>query len=226
MKKIETQVEIFSSYYNDLTELRAMIMAVPLIGSQLDLYLSTPGQKYAQERVEFMIMELQNDIDEIKDIIIDSTFFDTEEGYDLVQKTFSASARTRQKEKLKLFARIIKGALTHKDKQYDPELYLKIVEELSVRELEIALLLFDVKEKRKIKVEGENEAKYGMTDDPSWFSKHYPQYSKDELEYILPRLEKTGLVKELVGSFIGNGGGKYFPTRLFSDFINFIEQND
>ena len=67
---------------------------------------------------------------------------------------------------------------------------------------------------------------YCTTNDAFWLAKHYPMFEKDELDYILPRLEKTGLVKELVGSFIGYGGGTYNPTPLFDQFIGYIERNE
>jgi hypothetical protein len=63
-----------------------------------------------------------------------------------------------------------------------------------------------------------------MTNDAYWFSKNYPQYSEEELEFMLLRIEKTGLLKEVVASFIGYGGGQYNPTPLFSRFVEFISQ--
>jgi 2-hydroxychromene-2-carboxylate isomerase len=219
-------IKLYSKFYNDLTNLRIAISSIPFLGSQIDMYLSAPGQKFIEERLEYLIEQLQEELEGIEEYLINKEIIASEENFDLVQKAFIATAKTRQREKLKLFAKILKGSLIKRKKLYDPELYLKIVDELSVRELEIALLLYEVKVKREIKIEGGNEVEDGMTNDPYWFSKHYPKFSKDELEFTLLRLEKTGLVKELVGSFIGYGGGHYDPTSLFSDFINFIENNE
>jgi hypothetical protein len=225
MNNIKIQSKIYSSFYNDLTHLRALISSVPFIGSQLDLYFSTPGQKFVEERLEYMIAQLENEMNAVQEHLINKENFNTEENFDLIQKTFLAAAKTRQRNKLNVFAKIIKGSLIIQNKKHNPELYLSIVDELSERELQIALLLFDVKEKRKINLEDESESQDGISNDSYWFSKHYPEYTQEELEYIFPRLEKTGLVKELVGSFLGYGGGQYNPTSLFSDFINFIEHN-
>ena len=225
MNDLQTQIKVYSTFYKDLTTLRVAISSIPYVGSQLDLYLSAPGQKFVEERLQYLIEQLQEKMNNIQEEKVDKKVFNTEEGFDLLQKTFIAAAKTRQREKLKLFAKIISCALTKKKKKHDPELYLKIVDELSERELEIAFLLYDVKEKRKIKVEGKNEEQDGMINDYSWFSQHYPAYSKEELEFTLPRLERTGLVKELVGSFISYSGGQYNPTSLFADFISFIENN-
>lgn len=61
-----------------------------------------------------------------------------------------------------------------------------------------------------------------MPNDAWWLSKKYPEFDKDELLSILVRIERTGLIKELVGSFIGYGGGQYLINPLFRDFMNFI----
>jgi hypothetical protein len=45
-----------------------------------------------------------------------------------------------------------------------------------------------------------------MTNDAWGLSKHYPEFDKDELISIFVRLERTGIVKKLVGSFIWYGG--------------------
>lgn len=219
---------MYSSGYNDATALRAAVSAIPYLGSQIDLFLSTPGQKYMEDRIMYLIDELQNQMDEVYENAVDKRLFETEEGFDLVNSAFTIAAKTRQREKIKIVAQILRGAFTEKSKDHHAELYLSIVNELSAREIEIAFLLYDIKEKRKINIDDENDKKDqdGMSNDPYWISKHYPQFTKEELEFVLPRLEKTGLVKELVGSFIGYGGGQYNPTPLFKDFINFIQNTE
>ncbi len=226
MADSKSLIPFYSSFYNDENGLRAAIMAIPIIGGQLDLLLSSPGQKFVEERLRYLIDELQNEMSAVQEHLINKDFIGKEEGFDLIQKTFIATAKTRQREKLKVFAQILRGGLTLKEKTHDPELYLRIVDELTVKELEVALLLYEVKEIRKIIIEEKRENQHGMTNDPYWFSKHYTQYSRDELEYILPRIANTGLIKEFVGSAIGNGGWQYNPTPLFKDFISFIENNE
>ena len=230
MSQVEKQIseiKVYSNFYNEMILLRGLISVIPYVGPLLDYTFSMPGQKFVEERLEFLINELHNEMKEVKEAIIENRFLDTEEGYDLIQRTFVAAARTRQKEKLKLFAKVLRGAYTKKDTVHDPELYVKIVDELSERELEAAILLYSVKLKRKSMSEEEiSPFSDGIGNDPYWFSKYYPQFSKEELEYILLRLAKTGLFKEQTGAYMGNTGYSYNATSLLSSFINYIEKND
>jgi hypothetical protein len=134
-----------------------------------------------------------------------------------------AAAKTRQRKKLKLFAKILRGAYTKKNTIHDPELYVKIVDELGERELEVAFLLYDVKviQKRKFEIHAGEQG-----NDAYIFSKYYPVYAEDELKFILPRLEKTGVIKEIVGMFTGYMGGAYNPTPLMVHLVKYIENNE
>ncbi|HTN16540.1 MAG TPA: hypothetical protein VL092_02590 [Chitinophagaceae bacterium] len=218
-----TDIKLFGQFYNDALKLRAVVMTIPAIGPYLDLYFSDKGQKYAQERIDYLLDSLQTEMQEVQDHLLNKEMLDSEEGFDLMQKTFSATVRTRQKTKIAVFAKILKGAFTTKSETHDPELYLRIVEELSERELEIAFLLYS--EKQKIKTDLSDLEKQESGNDAHWLSKKFPAYTKEEVEYCLPRIEKTRLFKEVVGSFIGYGGGNYNPTTLFSNFQNYIELN-
>lgn len=106
-------------------------------------------------------------------------------------------------------------------------MYLRIVDELSVREIEITFLIHRVKVKGDIILKEDTENYKGMSlSDAHLYSFTFPEFLKDELEYTFPRLERTGLVKELVGSYTGYGGGEYRPTPLLSKFIGFISGED
>lgn len=226
MTDLNTALKIYSAGYNDLPYLRTAISTLPFIGSQLDFLLSTPGQKFMEERVEYLINQLEKEIAKLQEDSIDKNYLKTEEGYDLINKTFAIAARTRQRKKLDFLAKILKGAIVSSKSSNDPEFYVKLIDELNEKELEIALLIYKVKtqkEQEKKNEELKDESTGMSAGDPHWISKNYPQFSKDELQYILPRLEKTGLIKELVGSYMGYGGESYKLTQLIHDFVNFIE---
>lgn len=225
MNEPGTNVKLLSSFYGELNSLRAAISNVPLVGTYIDLNLSMPGQKYIEERLEYLIAELRKEMEQVQEAVMDNAFLKTEEGYDLITKVFTAAAKTRQKDKLKLFAKVLRGAYTRKINVHDPELYVKIIDELTARELEIAMLLYRVKTEWKTNPpSGDNKG--DMLKDPIWFSTHYPEYSKEELEFSLPRLERTGLIKEQTGTYSGNLGSHYNPTPLIAYFVKYIEENE
>lgn len=226
MDEMKNKLVQASKVYADQTVIRAAINAIPFVGGSLDILLSSSGQNFVIKRIETFISELNNQLKQLDNSKINQDFLATEAGFDIIIKAFNSAARTRQDEKLKLYAKIIKGALTD-SKTYEedePEIYLRIIEELTVKELRVAKCLYELKEIKKKGQEQDNPNcnQDGMTNDVWWLSKHYPEFDKDELVSIFIRLERTGLIKELVGSFMGYGGGQYLINPLFKKFADFI----
>jgi len=227
MQEIKRSLVKASKIYSDQTIIRAGINLIPFIGGALDVLLSSSGQNFVIRRLESFISELNNQISQLDENKINKDFLRTEEGFDLLIKSFESASKTRQIEKLKLYAKIIKGSLLS-GKEYqedDPELYLKIVEELSVKELRVAKFLYESKNQSVI---DRNFARpqNGFKNDSLWLSNKYPEFNKDELVTIFVRLERTGLIKELVGGYSDYTGGHYQINPLFIKFIDFIEGID
>jgi hypothetical protein len=228
MSDVKDKIIQASKVYGDQTVIRALINAIPYIGSSIDILLSSSGQSFISKRIEKFIEELNRQVLQLSDDKINKDFLNTEEGFDLIVKAFSSASRTRQHEKLKLYSKIVKGALTEgkEFEEDDPEIYLRIIEELTVKELRVAKHLYELKEvkKRNPDTDSNNENEdEGMSSDAFWLSKNYPEFDKDELVSIFVRLEKTGLIKELVGSFLGYGGGEYLINTTFRKFMNFVD---
>ncbi len=221
MREQKTDTSQPSIFLGELNSIRSAIPLIPIVGTYIDSTLSMHGQKYVEERLQYLIKELGEEIKQVKDFVIDNAFLQTEEGYDLINKTFIAASKTRQKDKLRLFAKVLRGAYSPKTTFHDPELYIKLIEELSARELEVVFLLYRIKVARDPTISASESGSDAFT-----LSKKFSQFTKEELEFILPRLEKTGLIKELVGSFLGYGGGVYNPTSLLGLFVKYIENNE
>jgi len=219
MADLKETITRASIVYEEQTLFRAAINAIPYVGGTIDVLFSSIGQKFSAKRIEFFIDELKNEISHLQETTINKDYLEKEEGFDLILKGFNASARTRQKEKLILYARIIKNSLTNgrEFEEDEPETFLKIVEELSVKELRVAMCLY----KLKIKKDSNNKDK--TSSDIDLLSKDYPEFDKDELVSILVRIEKSGLIKEVVSVIVGYAGGNYTITQLFKKFVVFIE---
>ena len=219
MADLKETITRASIVYEEQTLFRAAINAIPYVGGTIDVLFSSIGQKFSAKRIEFFIDELKNEISHLQETTINKDYLEKEEGFDLILKAFNASARTRQKEKLILYARIIKNSLTNgrEFEEDEPETFLKIVEELSVKELRVAMCLY----KLKIKKDSNNKDK--TSSDIDLLSKDYPEFDKDELVSILVRIEKSGLIKEVVSVIVGYAGGNYTITQLFKKFVVFIE---
>ncbi|PIF34537.1 hypothetical protein CLU81_5192 [Flavobacterium sp. 9] len=227
MKDIKEKLVQASKAYSDQIVLRAAINAIPQIGGSLDILLSSSGQNFVIKRIEEFVSELSHQIEQLDTSKINYDFFEKEEFYDLIIKAFNSASRTRQSEKLQLYAKIVKGALIEgaEYEEDDPELYLKIIEELSVKELRVAKFLYEIKTLNSTELEevskrnGEN-----LNNDAALLSNLYPEFDEDDLISVFVRLERTGLIKEMVGNYFGYAGGLYDITPLFKKLLNFIEK--
>lgn len=200
MTEIKDTLIKASKVYSDQTLIRAGINAIPFVGGSLDILLSSAGQNFVMKRIQNFIEQLETQVSQLDESKINADFLKTEQGFDLIVKVFNSASKTRQNEKLKLYAKIIKESITL-GKQYqedDPEIYLRIIEDLSVTELRVAKRLFDIKEKKVALTE--DEQKQG--NDAAVLAFKYPEFDKDELISILVRLERTGLIRELVGMYL------------------------
>lgn len=221
----ETKIKLLSSFYGELNALRFAISNIPLFGSYIDATLAMPGQQYVEQRLQYLINQLQLELDEVKGVVMDMTFLNSEEGYDLVTKTFIAAAKTRQREKLNLFAKILRGAYTEKSMTHDPELYVKLVDELSERELAVAQLFCTLKPSKGV-VQRDEDGKDRSTYNAVTLSEKYPLFTIEELQFILPRLEKSGLLKIIIMTSYGYSEGTYLPTDQLMRFIRYIIENE
>jgi hypothetical protein len=218
MKDIRESLTKASEIYSDQVIIRAGINAIPFVGGSIDVILSSLGQKFVIKRIEDFITELKSEVELLESQKINHDFLNSEEGFDLIVKSFNSASKTRQREKLRIYAKILKNALTS-GKAYEedePEIFLKIVEELSIKEFKVATLLFKLKANLK-------PHESGRITDVVLLANENSDFDKDELVYILVRLEKIGLIREHMITVLGAGGGSYKVNKLFVKFMDFIE---
>ena len=227
MDELKDKLVQASKVYGNQTLLRVGINAIPFVGGSLDILLSSSGQSFVIKRIETFINELNEQVSQLTEDKINKNFLTTEQGFDLILKAFNSASRTRQQEKLRMYARIVNGTLTEgKDFEEDePEMFLRIIEELTVKELRVARCLYELKEPKEPKdQQGADDGIDRGNNDADWMSNKYKEFDKGELISIFVRLERTGLIRELVGMYLGYMGGRYLINPLFKKFMKFMDE--
>lgn len=226
MEELRNRLIQVSKVYGDQAFLRAGINVIPFVGGSIDILLSSSGQKFVIRRIENFINELDKQVRLLGEDKINKEFLSTEQGFDIIIKAFGSASRTRQTQKLNLYARIVRSSLSWgiEFEEDEPEIYLRIVEELSVKELRVAKYLFELKEIRRKNPEwiDPDVDRKDMKNDILWLSKKYPELNEDELVSSLVRLERTGLIRELVGTYMDYQGGDYLINPMFKKFLDFL----
>jgi hypothetical protein len=143
---------------------------------------------------------LKEEMSHIKGERIDSAYLESPEFSDIVLKLMEASLRTRDREKMRLYAKFLRGAVLIQDRsQTLLEDYLATLIELTPNELEVARAIYE--QQRDSELEP-NESTLQWAWRKGWkdLPNQVTSVSKDDLPFVLLRIEKSGLVKELTGS--------------------------
>lgn len=209
--------------YSGLSWLRLLVTSVPYIGGPIDLIMSTQAGKFIQKRIETLLQNLANEVEKLDEKTIDKEFLESEEFFDLLALAMEAAARTRHKEKICLYARVLSGAtITHKRKHDDPEQYLKILSELSLRELQLLAAIVQARQE----VDGQKDKELIGTGPLAWGKLAETTRSvPEDIEYLLVRIQGTGLIQRDIRTVAGyNANFKFTP--LFDKMMAFIGQDN
>ena len=233
---LERRAAEASEAYERNLVLRALVLAIPGIGSSLDLAFTSGGQ-HSKERISALVNDLKEDMQERMEMVANSTldkeYLESEEFFDLVMRAFDAAIRTRDEEKRRLYARILTESTirSKREKGYSPEEYLRIIADLTPRELYVARTLYrdwpgKVDEHREYNEVNEEAWK-------AWQDKVCAEGGIDgaDLQLILGRLRSSGLITESIASLRLGGGPvtelpEYWVSPPFEKLMRFLEQRD
>ena len=224
--EVSAQFQKATEVYARKTILRAIISAIPYIGSSIDVILSTEAQKIIQKRLNFLLEQLKIDILDLKETNIDRKYLQSEEFFDLLIKTLELTAKTRHREKIKIYSKILRNSLIENIRERnDPEDYLSALSELSPIEIEMLKAIYNYKIQDEAPIESADVWKKNCGLDSiikNWDA------GIDDVNYYLKRIERTGLIKEIVGVYFDYIGGVYRITNGFKkmmDYINYKPQD-
>ena len=221
-KELSERIAKASEVYVQNTWLRAAINLIPYIGGSLDVVLASRGSLH-QKRILELLENLKEEMSHIKGERIDSAYLESQEFSDIVLRLMEASLRTKDREKMRLYARFLRGAVLIQDRNHVClEDYLATLIELTPNELEVARIIYE--QQRNTELES-NESILQWAWRRGWkdLSNKVTSVSKEDLPFILLRIEKSGLVKELTGSYWGYEGGVFVVTDTFRKLMRFID---
>lgn len=207
--------------YEESSKLRTMISLIPYIGSPMDVFISSEGQKIVQKRFEILIQKLQIEMEVIEEKMIDPKYLESEEFFDIMVTAFESTSRTREEEKIVLYAKILKNSVIINERDIEPEEYLKIIQELTLQELVVAKEIYNQQSKEDPESEDSIllwARKMGWDNLPEILSIH-----SEDLSFLLKRIEKTGLITEITGTYWDYAGGTYVITNAFRKIMEYLK---
>lgn len=162
----------------------------------------------------------------VKEDSIDQEFLTSETFIDLVLNAVDTAARTRDREKIRLVAQILRGAIVEGERgDYSPEEYLHLISDLTPQELKVAFVFHNTKEL------GQETQKDDDSDYDSW-RRHLDHLGErldmeqDDLLFILKRLSSAGVLLEVGHNFPGTIPNSYLVAAAFEKLIEFVRRDE
>jgi hypothetical protein len=227
-KKINSNIENGAVIYSQNTALRTAVNLIPGIGPTIDLILSSGGQNIQTRRIVETITDLKNEMNAISESKIDRKFLDTEEFYDYMMRTFERCSRTRHNEKRIFYCKILAHSVSIDNavERSSTEDFIGFIDELSLTDLKVGMKIYEQQENapEKFDIDSDENTELKYIVRSGWHDiKNLCQLDEIDFDISLRKLARTGLIKEIVGSYAGYTGGLYLVTRTFRKLMNFIQ---
>ena len=203
--------------------LRALVQLVPFgIGTAADAALTTIITNIRKDRARAFFDELAT-----RGFPLTEDEIQNEDFLHAYFATCKAAFNTRQREKIRLFARLLHNYASKPTEFEEFEEHLSILDGLSYREFQILLILKKYDEANPQR-EKENELQRTQRFWASFQSECTKRLKipKDEINGILTRLNRTGLYQTIVGTYLNYAGDRGHLTPNFYRFIEKLKTTD
>lgn len=223
--KVPSQLEEFAKRYENLSLVRTLLQLTPCgIGSAIDTALVTVLNRVNDERIRAFFDELAKG-----KIALTQEQIANEDFLHAYFATARAALHTRRREKIKLFGRLFthycQGAGFSTTDTYEE--ILAVLDDLTLRELQVLLLLRDFESNNPI-LPGQNALQRATQFWASFLQRVEVEIgiSKVEIPGYLERLNRTGLYQTFVGTAWDYTGDKGYTTPNFEGFLQFLGIQD
>lgn len=222
--------------YEDKPIIRALIQVavapIPLgIGSAIDSGMTKAIENIREERARSFYEQLS-----LGAIQLTPELIQQEDFLHAYFATLKASLATRRSEKIRFFANLLLQSVTRGEIASDRfEEYLSILDDLSLREMKLLLLLKSYEDTNPF-IPKQDSKDGELENDLQRANRYWPDFEKaaydelgietDELEAYLTRINRSGLYKTLVGAYWDYTGGRGATTTLFSRFAEWLVDVD
>lgn len=198
-------------------------LILPGIGAALDIVLIQTLDKIRHDRARAFFDELAKG-----NLISDKELLKNEDFLHCYITTIQAALKTRSREKIRMFARLLKKSLDDSGPEDidEYEYFLNILDNLSFREIQALIILDSFGDKFRDSTDS----------DPSWTSTFWDEFEKKLFEQLkVPRdrasdfmngIARTGCYEIFTGALISYSGGQGKLTPTFKRLKEFILESE
>lgn len=198
-----------------VSEVVFSFFGVPIVGSIVIHSITEVSDVISQKRITTLFDEINANIQRIDENSVDKNFLMSEEFHDFIVKIFDCTIKERYDDKIKFFSKLLVDSIVNGEVKYNMD-YVSVLSELSYEQIVILEEMYNQQKDLPYGKNGEllllNE--HGWQDFSKKMEDKYAIASED-LTFLLKRIERTGFVYEVNGSYMDYNGGTYRITPTF-----------
>ncbi|MEO4053389.1 hypothetical protein [Solibacillus sp. CAU 1738] len=206
-------------------EFKGVIQIIPWLGPYISEKISSRENKFIQARIEFFIQDLYSEINAMKDVTL-VNWLESEENYDIFNIAIESSVQNRSREKSLMNAKLLMSALRGDVEDLglvEEFLYsLKDLSPIEIKALAVIYHAFNTYEKS----EHENELQFSVKIKWRELLIEKCLIQEDDIDFIVKRLENTGLISEITGGFLNYSGGQIKINKTFKKLIKNLHTSE
>jgi hypothetical protein len=205
------------------------VSSIPIFGPIIDIIVQTAGSKISERRFMQLCTSLKAEIALIDETKIDKPFLESEEGYDIIRKTFHTALETAENEKIRLYARILVRAamLDNARFRHSAKDFLSILLELNPADLTLARTFYQQQKDTPPDIDHKVHNELHVVKQSGYDTlKTTCKMNNAEFDLSLNKLIRAGLIRQVVGSYIGYIGDAHRITHTFRTLMQLLETLD
>ena len=227
--KIEENMDRAVEEYNDNPIIASAVSSIPVVGSIIHIFVQTRGRQITKQRFLSLCAALKAEIALVDEVKIDRTFLESEEGYDLISKAFRMALETAEDIKMQLYARILVRAsiLDNASFRHTAKDFLSIVIELSPADLVLAKSFYSTQMDTPADIDHNTQNELNIVKTSGYDGlRSMGNMSRPEYDLSINKLVRAGLIRQVVGSYVGYVGDAHRITHTFRTLMHLLQSLD
>lgn len=180
----------------------------------IDHIFALGAESFSQKRLRSFMDSVESELYRLDEQKIDPQFFTTEDFWDLFLFAERSAQYTHNRQKHEMLARVLVGSARVDRGTEDSQVMLRTVAELEPREIQAAQIIFEAQRELCPTYDQKSELEWAANSWATVMAKLDDWVGEDQT-YVLLRLERAGLIKEITGGYMNYVGGVYTVTPTF-----------
>jgi hypothetical protein len=226
--KIDIVMRRIVDGYRNNPDIRNSFLQTEPLGPVIDFVITTLSQDLDKKRLVDTFLTMHEELVRINETMVDMSYIKGEEFHDNMKTLIENSIRTRDKEKIRWYCRILIGSalVDNANERRSAGDFLIFLKELTITDILVGKEIYEHQKnlpKSDISSNENTELK-NVVEKGKWHDiRNNLGLTEEDFNISLLKLAQAGLIKEVIGSYMDYTGWHYQITPAFKRLMKLIQ---